>query len=60
MQNSSGHSISWNFADSPKVNMIIGKFGLKQGANIKNIKALKSFRTDLCNYEILLLHSEVL
>jgi hypothetical protein len=45
--------VTWNVADDPpKVSTIIGKFGLKQGANIKNQKALKQFRSDLCNYEM--------
>ena len=47
-----GHSIAWNVSEPLKVITIIGKFGLKQGANIKNEKGIKSYRTDICDYEL--------
>jgi Adenosine-deaminase (editase) domain len=51
--NSCGHSVVWNLSETPKISTIIGKFGLKQGANIKNPKTIKSSRSDICNYEML-------
>ena len=50
--------MTWNIAESPKISQIIGKFGLKQGANVKNQKGLKSFRTDICKYDLFNLHCE--
>lgn len=47
-----GHSVAWNLSEPLKVTTIIGKFGLKQGANVKNKKGLKGFRTDICDYEL--------
>ena len=51
--------MAWNIAESPKVTTIIGKAGLKQGANIKNAKAFKSFRTDICRLELFKLHHDL-
>ena len=51
--NSCGHSVSWNFSEPSKINTIIGKYGLKQGANIKNQKLIRNFRTDICDHEFL-------
>ena len=54
-----GQAMAWNVAESPKVTTIIGKAGLKQGANIKNAKAFKSFRTDICRLELFKLHQDL-
>lgn len=51
--------MAWNLAESPKVTTIIGKAGLKQGANVKNAKAFKSFRTDICRLDLFKLHHEL-
>ncbi|TNV77602.1 hypothetical protein FGO68_gene6626 [Halteria grandinella] len=45
-----GHSMTWS-VDNSKVQMIIGNFGVKQGANVKNKKLLKNFRSDICDHE---------
>ncbi len=54
-----GQAMAWNIAESPKVTTIIGKAGLKQGANIKNAKAFKSFRTDICRLDLFKLHHDL-
>ncbi|CDW90525.1 adenosine deaminase [Stylonychia lemnae] len=56
----SGSSMAWNITESDKLNLIIGKFGIKQGGNIKNVKALKSFKSDICKYSMLELLQRVL
>ena len=47
-----GHSVAWSINDSSSSTTLIGKYGLKQGANVKNKKGVKSFRADICDFEL--------